>query len=349
MPPRLDPQRFFNRWPRRARRLAGAGAGPARPCRRAVSPGDGMLVTWIGHATVLVQTAGPQHPHRSDLVGARLAFLVHRPEARARAGRAVRGSAEDRSRPDQPQSLRPYGPADAAAALGARPAADRHQPRQRHDPARARASRRSRATGADACRSARGIEVIVERNHHWGSRWGTDRNRALWSAFTVRLPGGNIFFAGDTGWGDGSWVREAARHGPVPARRSCRSAPICRATSCRTTMSIRRKRCASSTALNPDARARRPLGHVPAHLRADRRRRAKRSPRCARARHIAPDRFVATEAGPRTFRAVGAGTMSCSAFGPDPVAQRRFHPHRLAVGRQGQAARGRSEISASAT
>ena len=54
----------------------------------------------------------------------------------------------------------------------------------------------------------------IERNHHWSSRWGTDRNRALWSAFTVRLPGGNIFFAGDTGWGDGSWAREAARHGP---------------------------------------------------------------------------------------------------------------------------------------
>jgi L-ascorbate metabolism protein UlaG (beta-lactamase superfamily) len=59
-----------------------------------------------------------------------------------------------------------------------------------------------------------GIEIIVERNHHWGSRWGTDRNRALWSAFTIRLPGGNIFFAGDTGWGGGGWVREAARHGP---------------------------------------------------------------------------------------------------------------------------------------
>lgn len=59
-----------------------------------------------------------------------------------------------------------------------------------------------------------GAEVIVERNHHWSSRWGTDRNRALWSAFTVRTPAGNIFFAGDTGWGDGSWVREAARSGP---------------------------------------------------------------------------------------------------------------------------------------
>lgn len=58
------------------------------------------------------------------------------------------------------------------------------------------------------------IHVRVDRNHHWSSRWGTDRNRALWSGFTVRLPGGDVFFAGDTGYGDGSWVREAAARGP---------------------------------------------------------------------------------------------------------------------------------------
>ena len=59
-----------------------------------------------------------------------------------------------------------------------------------------------------------GVRVNIERNHHWGSRWGTDRNRALWSAFSVDTPAGKIFYAGDTGWGDGSWVREAAARGP---------------------------------------------------------------------------------------------------------------------------------------
>jgi L-ascorbate metabolism protein UlaG (beta-lactamase superfamily) len=62
--------------------------------------------------------------------------------------------------------------------------------------------------------SVPGATVTVLRNHHWGSRWGTDRNRALWSAFKVQTPAGSIFFAGDTGWGDGSWVREAAGQGP---------------------------------------------------------------------------------------------------------------------------------------
>jgi L-ascorbate metabolism protein UlaG (beta-lactamase superfamily) len=59
-----------------------------------------------------------------------------------------------------------------------------------------------------------GWRVGVVRNHHWGSRWGSDRNRALWSAFTVETPSGNLFFAGDTGWGDGSWAAQATRHGP---------------------------------------------------------------------------------------------------------------------------------------
>jgi len=57
-------------------------------------------------------------------------------------------------------------------------------------------------------------DVVVERVHHWDSRWMADRNRALWSGFTLRLPGGPIFFAGDTGLGDDSWPKQAARHGP---------------------------------------------------------------------------------------------------------------------------------------
>ena len=59
-----------------------------------------------------------------------------------------------------------------------------------------------------------GITVTIERVHHWGSRWMRDRNRALWSGFAVTLPGGNLFFAGDTGRGDGRWESEGAKDGP---------------------------------------------------------------------------------------------------------------------------------------
>ncbi|HWL46905.1 MAG TPA: MBL fold metallo-hydrolase, partial [Sphingomonadaceae bacterium] len=47
-----------------------------------------------------------------------------------------------------------------------------------------------------------GIDVIVKRVHHWSARTGKDRNRALWAGFTITLPGGNIFYGGDTGYGD---------------------------------------------------------------------------------------------------------------------------------------------------
>lgn len=60
-----------------------------------------------------------------------------------------------------------------------------------------------------------GVDIVVERVQHWGSRTGSDRNRALWSGFTVTLPGGNLFFAGDTGFGDGRWPGEAAARGPI--------------------------------------------------------------------------------------------------------------------------------------
>jgi L-ascorbate metabolism protein UlaG (beta-lactamase superfamily) len=60
-----------------------------------------------------------------------------------------------------------------------------------------------------------GVTVKAERVHHWTSRWGADRNRALWTGFAVSLPaGGNLFFAGDTGGGDWRWPAEAARDGP---------------------------------------------------------------------------------------------------------------------------------------
>ena len=60
-----------------------------------------------------------------------------------------------------------------------------------------------------------GAQIHVMRNHHWSSRWGKDRNRALWSAFVISTGAGNIFFGGDTGAGDFAWADDARRIGPV--------------------------------------------------------------------------------------------------------------------------------------
>ena len=59
------------------------------------------------------------------------------------------------------------------------------------------------------------VKVTIEPVHHWGSRWFADRDRALWSGFRILLPGGDVFFAGDTGYGDGRWVEAAAKGAPI--------------------------------------------------------------------------------------------------------------------------------------
>jgi L-ascorbate metabolism protein UlaG (beta-lactamase superfamily) len=60
-----------------------------------------------------------------------------------------------------------------------------------------------------------GVDVILDRAHHWSEHGIGDHDRTLWTGFTITLPGGNLYFAGDTGPGDMRWAIEAARAGPV--------------------------------------------------------------------------------------------------------------------------------------
>jgi L-ascorbate metabolism protein UlaG (beta-lactamase superfamily) len=52
------------------------------------------------------------------------------------------------------------------------------------------------------------MEVILTPAVHWSSRWELDRNRALWGGFILRSISGNIYFAGDTGYGNGTLFKE---------------------------------------------------------------------------------------------------------------------------------------------
>ena len=58
------------------------------------------------------------------------------------------------------------------------------------------------------------VGVTIERVQHWSARWSSDRNRALWGGFTVTTPAGNIYFAGDCGYEPGSF-KAAGQRGPV--------------------------------------------------------------------------------------------------------------------------------------
>jgi L-ascorbate metabolism protein UlaG (beta-lactamase superfamily) len=213
-PQGVTPARFFNRWARgegRAQWPERVPVVPTRPPPRV--DGNTMRVTWIGHSTVLIQTAGVNiltdpiwseraspfsfiGPKRVRAPGVRfedlpridLVLVSHNHYDHMDLATLQR--LWDRDKPlivtslGNDSILRRAGIGSAALDWGG--------------------TRPLGTTGA----------VTVERVHHWGSRWGTDRNRALWSGFSVRLPSGSLFFAGDTGFGDGGWATAAARHGP---------------------------------------------------------------------------------------------------------------------------------------
>jgi len=297
----VDPRRFFGRWS--GERAAWPDHVPVRqtlPPRR-VAAGD-MLVTWVGHATVLIQVEGLNiltDPIWSDRASP-FSFIGPR---RLRAP-GVRF--EDLPRIDlvvishnhydhlDLPTLRRLWRRDRPAivtSLG-------NDTILRREGIEAVA----RDWGQSATIAA-GVEVIVERNHHWGSRWGADRNRALWSAFTIRTPAGAIFFAGDTGWGDGRWAREAARHGPfrlaiIPIG-AYEPRDVMRGSHVNPEEAMR-----VFEALNPTTALGmhwgtfhltfEPIDAPPLAIAA-----------LARRRGLAPDRFVATEVG-RTFRVPAA-------------------------------------------
>lgn len=231
-----DGERFFNpdgdgdtlRMPRPGGRrgflwsqLTGDDGRPVWPDRVAVAAsrpaarvmGDAMVATWIGHATVLVQTQGlniltdPIYAERAgpfglgprrvakpgvafdDLPKIDLVLISHNHYDHLEQATLKRLWQRDR-----PLVVTSLGNDSVIGQVGV--------------PATALDWGRERVIRP-------GVSVVVTRNHHWGSRWFADRNRALWSSFVIKLPGGNVFFAGDTGMGDGRWPAEAARLGPV--------------------------------------------------------------------------------------------------------------------------------------
>ncbi len=61
-----------------------------------------------------------------------------------------------------------------------------------------------------------GAEVTIVPAYHWSARTGRDRRMALWSGFMLRTSGGNVYFAGDTGYGDGRIFRQMRRRAGRP-------------------------------------------------------------------------------------------------------------------------------------
>ncbi len=112
------------------------------------------------------------------------------------------------------------------------------------------------------------LRVTLEPARHWSARGRSDRRMALWGSFVIAGEGGAIFYAGDTGYGDGALfpaiARAASAHkvGAAADRRLCATLVHARSAlrSRRGGRDIHRARRGTGDRL--------PLGHVPAHRRA---------------------------------------------------------------------------------
>jgi len=218
--PATGPKRYFN--PTRILRFFFTDGRPAWPDEVPVAPtrppahvaGEAMRVTWIGHATALIQTEGLNI--LTDPIWSTWASPV--PGIGPKRHRAPGVRFEDLPKIDV--VLLSHSHYDHMDIPTLRRLWQRDKPliitSLGNDTILKGKGIESVARDWGQSVSVRpGITVFIDRVHHWGTRFAKDRNRMLWSGFTVTLPGGNLFFAGDTGLGDGLWPYEAARHGPI--------------------------------------------------------------------------------------------------------------------------------------
>jgi L-ascorbate metabolism protein UlaG (beta-lactamase superfamily) len=62
--------------------------------------------------------------------------------------------------------------------------------------------------------AGRGARVIATPVQHWSQRGPFDRDKALWAGYVLDAPGGGVFFGGDTGLGTGWWIDEIVKVAP---------------------------------------------------------------------------------------------------------------------------------------
>lgn len=167
-----------------------------------------MLVTWIGHATVLVQTQGLNiltdpvwasrdspvqfaGPRRVRRPGVRLVDLpridlvlishTHFDHLDLRALRWMH-------RRDRPTIV---------AGLGV-------------DRLLARSGLTARVGDwGDTLQLRPGLAVTLLRAHHWSAHGLHDRDETLWTGFRIDIPGADIYYVGDSGPGDMRWFENA--------------------------------------------------------------------------------------------------------------------------------------------
>jgi L-ascorbate metabolism protein UlaG (beta-lactamase superfamily) len=61
-----------------------------------------------------------------------------------------------------------------------------------------------------------GVAVTLVPTRHWSARGLFDRNKALWASFVLETPAGKLYIVCDSGYGDGQHFRRVGKtHGPL--------------------------------------------------------------------------------------------------------------------------------------
>ncbi|MEM0899997.1 MAG: MBL fold metallo-hydrolase, partial [Pseudomonadota bacterium] len=175
---------------------------PAIPSRRVV--GDELRVTMVGHATMLVQTAGLNiltDPVWSDRVS---------PVSFAGPRRYNEPGIVFEELPPIDVVLISHNHYDHLDISTIRRLVVEHDPLIiaplgndtiiQEDVGTARVSV---GDWGDATRINEAVRVHIEPCHHWSARGSADRRMALWAAFVIETPAGKIYHIGDTGYHDG--------------------------------------------------------------------------------------------------------------------------------------------------
>jgi L-ascorbate metabolism protein UlaG (beta-lactamase superfamily) len=196
-------------WPRRVENPS--HAPPPQRVEGAV-----LKATWVGHSTVLLQTAG-----LNILTDP---FLSTRASPVPFAGpKRVRPAALNaETLPPIDLILLSHNHYDHMDLPALRRIARHHKPHVVTPHGNARWVRRAASSftidelGWGEHLDHKGLRIHVTPALHWSKRGFFDANTALWGAFVVEAPGGPIYFAADTGFGTGSTFAEVRERFGAP-------------------------------------------------------------------------------------------------------------------------------------
>ncbi len=180
-------------------------------------PGDKVRLSFVGHASWLIQTAGLNimidpvwsdraspisfaGPKRHNAPGIAFDALPHIDIVLVSHGHYDHLDVATLSKLAAKFSPRVITPLGNDAAMRATDAAIRAEAFDWHD----------------RIELGNGLALTLVPTRHWSARGLFDRNRALWASFVLETPAGKLYIVCDSGYGDGKHFRRVAEaHGPL--------------------------------------------------------------------------------------------------------------------------------------